>query len=150
MLEMITKEAVDNKICLFCASDYHLEMLLIPYIVERIDNSKFVIITQNNLEETLKTVLSRINIDEEIKQKVVDINWNKKGEDILEETLNAFDEFVIIINGEYEFIKQINNIIDNFKTNKISVVDCFHIGDVNVDIQKESQRYKYILNTRKI
>ena len=34
---MITKELETNKMCLFCASEYHLEMILLPYIKERIN-----------------------------------------------------------------------------------------------------------------
>ena len=54
---MLTEELDSKKICLFCASDYHLEMILLPYIKDKINDSKFVIFTQNNLEETVKKVL---------------------------------------------------------------------------------------------
>ena len=41
---MITEEQCTEKTCLFCASDYHLEMILLPYIKERIDKNKIIII----------------------------------------------------------------------------------------------------------
>ena len=48
---MITKEVKKVKSCLFCASDYHLEMLIIPYICKKIENEEFFVITQDNLEK---------------------------------------------------------------------------------------------------
>ena len=73
---MITKEVKKVKSCLFCASDYHLEMLIIPYICKKIENEEFFVITQDNLEKSIKLVLDRINIDKEIKKKIYNIGWN--------------------------------------------------------------------------
>ena len=46
---MVTKECNSEKKCCLYASDYHLEMILLPYIENKIDESNFVIITQKNL-----------------------------------------------------------------------------------------------------
>ena len=54
---MLTEKVVTNKMCLFCASDFHLEMILLPYIKEKIDEYKFVIFTKNDLEDTVNTLL---------------------------------------------------------------------------------------------
>ena len=140
---MLTKEIQDNKKCLFCASDYHLEMILLPYIVEEIENKRITILTQKDLEQSIKIVLDKINIDEKLKEKILNLNWNKKEFKKIE---NEKEE-IIIINGDYEFIIETNRRINDVKA---EIIDCYHIGDINVDIEKLSQNYKQILNTRKI
>ena len=135
---MITKEHETEKTCLFCVSDYHLEMILLPYIKEKLNNSKFIIFTENNLEE-------------KDKEKIKDINW-RNTDDIKFEQLqeNEDEKLIIIINGSFNYIKLINNKISTIINKNIEIIDCFHIGDLNVDISEISQEYKTILNTRKI
>lgn len=150
---MITKELNTNKMCLFCASDYHLEMILLPYIKERIDNSKFIILTENNLEETLKTLLNRLNIDDKSKKKLWNLGWKDKNIKDIEQIkaeIKDDKEINIIINGEYDYIKAINNHLKDLTNEKINIIDCFHVGDCNVDIDNIRKDYKYILNTQKI
>jgi hypothetical protein len=59
-------------------------------------------------------------------------------------------EINIIINGELEYIKIVNNYLRKNINKKINIIDCFHVDDTNVNIDEISQKYKYILNTRKI
>ena len=47
---MITKESKAVKKCCLYASDFHLEMILLPYIKERINKSNFIIFTQKTQE----------------------------------------------------------------------------------------------------
>ena len=53
---MITEETVIEKSCLFCASDYHLEMILLPYICKKVKKEKIIIITQDDLDSSIKSV----------------------------------------------------------------------------------------------
>ena len=142
-----------NKICCFCASDFHLEMILLPYIKERLNTSKFIIITENNLEETIKFLLNKLNLKEEIKKEILQIGWNKTvkiSKETIDKLLKENKEITIIINGEYNFIKQKNNEIKNFIDKKINIIDCFHDGDPNIDIDKKKEEYKNILNTKRL
>ena len=145
---MITKELTNNKICLFCASDYHLEMILLPYIKNKIDDSRFVILTQENLEESMKILLKKINIDESIKEKIWNLKWNVKEFDDVKDLLTKEKNNTIIINGNYKYIKEINRQIKDIE--KINIIDCYHIEDKDVDIELLSKSYETILNTRKI
>ena len=54
---MITKEQNYNRNCLFCASDYHLEMILLPYIIEKKDKYKTIVFTESNLEVGLSKII---------------------------------------------------------------------------------------------
>ena len=63
----ITKE----KTCAFYASDYHFEMITLPYIEKKLEEHKeVVVLTENNLEDTMKTLMSRINLNEEKKNNI--------------------------------------------------------------------------------
>ena len=46
---MITEEQKTEKVCALCVSDYHLEMILLPYIIERKEEFKSIVFTENNL-----------------------------------------------------------------------------------------------------
>ena len=160
---MITKET--ERCCLFCASDYHLEMLILPYICNKIEKEKFVIITQKNLEDSIKLVLDRINIKKDIKEKIWNLGWNekekiynceneliKKETEILKEGENK-NIVNFVINGDYSYIMEKNKMIkEKFKNNniEINIIDCFHIEDKDVDIEKISKNYGKIINTIKI
>ena len=139
---MLTEKVVTNKMCLFCASDFHLEMILLPYIKEKIDEYKFVIFTKNDLEDTVNTLLEKVNINDEYKDE------NK-----LEYTRNLIEnkqKLNIIVNGDYNYIENINGKLKEFVNSEIDIIDCYHIEDSNVDITKLKSEYKNILNTKKV
>lgn len=150
---MITKELETNKMCLFCASDYHLEMILLPYIKERIDNSKFIIFTENNLEETLSILLTKVTFDEKLKTQILNLNWQSEDNlkfEYLEEVIKSNKNVNIIINGEYNYITVLNNKVKEFINKNVNIINCYHVSDSNVDIDEISKKYKYILNTQKL
>lgn len=65
-----------KKICAFYASDYHFEMISLPYIEENLEKRKeIIILTENDLQDTIKTLISNINIEEKKKQSLEQINW---------------------------------------------------------------------------
>lgn len=145
---MVTKDLKVTKMCLFCASEYHLEMILIPYLNRNLDKTNFIILTEDNLETTVKTVLKRLNIEDELKKRIWDLNWKDKN-------LNEVFEFIdtnttLVINGKKDFIENINRQLDkDFKQN-VKIINCFHVSEQNVDIEEISKEYNCILNTEKI
>lgn len=148
---MLTEKAITNKTCLFCASDFHLEMILLPYIKEKIDEYKFVIFTENDLENTINILLEKVNINDEYKNKIKKINWKK--EDKLEYTKNLIEnkeKLSIIINGNYDYIEEINETLKKLVNENIEIIDCYHIEDENIDMKKLKLEYKNILNTKKL
>lgn len=147
---MITKEQYIKKKCLFCASDYHLEMILLPYLKERIDEPN-IIITENNLEESINVLLTKVNLDENDKEKIRRLNWKNTDDFKIEEINNMKDKNVnIIINGSYNYIELVNKKIKEFVKKDVEVVDCIHIGDSDIGITEISKKYEKILNTQKI
>lgn len=145
---MVTKDLKVTKMCLFCASEYHLEMILIPYLNRNLDKTNFVILTEDNLEGTVEVVLKRLNIEEKLKKRIWDLNWKNKN---LNEVIEFLDtNTTLIINGRKDFIENINRELDkNFKQ-VVKIINCFHVGEQNVDIEEIAKDYKCILNTEKI
>ena len=139
---MTTKENIAQKKCCFYASDFHLEMTILPYINKKMDQEKeIVIITENNLEESIKILISKINIKN--KEEILKIDWNNKG--IGRINKNA----VIIINGTQNFIKDINEKIELLKENKessIELVDCYLFDEIKDKMYEISTKYDGVLN----
>jgi len=143
---MITKEQNKKKYCCFYVSDFHLEMILLPYIKKNIDNSKIVIFTEENLLDTIKILLDRTNFDTEEKNKILDLHyWNNKK---IESLSNNNEKHIFIINGSINYIEKINKKIEEFKFKKITIVDCYNVE--KIDITEIKRVYDYKLNTIRI
>ena len=148
---MITKEQDINKKCLFCVSDYHLEMILLPYIIEKKDKYKTIVFTESNLEDSINVLLTKVNLKVEDKKIIKSIDWNKNDSLKFEQIEEIKDnKLFIIINGSYEYIKLINKKLEKIINKNIEIVDCFHIGNPDLDVLELSKKYNCILNTKKI
>ena len=146
---MITKEQKINKYCCLYVSNFHLEMILLPFIKNKLKNSKVLIFTQNNLLETLNILLTKINLSNENKKNILKIeSWsNKKIDKIDDEDIN---EFTIIINGDKEYRDRINDKIEKLKINVKNIVDCYDVNECRIQSYEIRNKYKGILNTESI
>lgn len=147
---MITKELEATKKCCLYASDFHLEMILVPYIKERLEKTEFVILTENNLQDTIKILLNRINIDKNDKKKILDLKWyandNEKFEEIIK-LKQKNNKICIIINGNYNYIKEKNQKLNELIKDNLEIIDCFNINDSEINIEKIHYKYKEFINT---
>lgn len=110
---------IQENSCAFYASDYHLEMIMLPYINENLKNDKKVyVFTENNLEETINTLISRVNLEESAKEKVLKINWKKDDENKYNNLLNDKEESLVFIKGNESYIKKVNNNLNQLKNYK--------------------------------
>lgn len=132
---MVVQNKEIEKTCCFYVSDFHLEMILVPYINEKIDEN-IIILTQKNLRETLEILISKMNIKEENKQKILQLKWEG---DEPKENSN------IIIIGSKEYISKKNEEIKNI--NPVSVLDCYSFEEEKSDMQDIIKNYKKTLNT---
>ena len=76
---MVVENNKIEKICCFYVSDFHLEMILVPYINAHI-NENIVIITENDFNETVGILVSKMNLKKENKEKILNLGWNGKKE----------------------------------------------------------------------
>ena len=146
------KETKENT-CAFYASDYHFEMVSLPYISKKLENhDEIIILTENNLEETVKTIVSKINLKENKKEKILNLNWkNEDKEKIqkIEKSINENKNLTIFIKGKQTYI---NNIKKNIKKlekekNNLNIIDCYDIQEVGDDLEHIMSKYDKVLRT---
>ena len=117
-------------------------MIILPEINRKFEEKEDVIIlTQKDLSESLEILISKINLKEENKEKVLKLNWNGKKE-ILKENSN------IIIIGSKKFIEEKNQEIKNKNLNIRNIIDCYDFEEVKEDINNIANLYKNQLNTQ--
>ena len=120
------KENKSKKTYMFYVSDYHFEMIALLNIHKELnENRKVVVLTQNDLKETVENVLSKINLKEEEKEEIRKINWatKEKGKfDEIEQSINEKEDITIYIKGSEYYIENQNK--------KISIIDCYNFSEV--------------------
>ena len=150
------KNLTKEKICAFYASDYHFEMICLPYISKSIDENKEVIIlTENNLEDTVNTLISKMNLKELKKNKLLELDWKnddlKKFKEISQNSKQN-KSVVIFIKGKENYIENINKNIEKWvgTKNNIKTIDCYEFYEVENKIDSIAQNYDKILGTSKM
>lgn len=151
---MNKNQETKEKICTFYTSDYHFEMISLPYINKKIEeNKKVVILTENNLEKTLNKLISNINLNEEKKYKILNINW--KNDDlnkfkIINENIKKQKEMIIFVKGNENYIKNINKNLEKWteKNSNIKVVDCYNLEEVYEKMDGVMENYSKLLDTK--
>ncbi len=133
---MIVQNERKEKTCCFYVSEFHLEMILVPYINKKIEEN-ITILTEKRLGETVEILISRMNLKQENKEKILSLGWN--GEEVIKENSN------IIIIGSTEFIKEKNKEIES--KNVISVLDCYNFEEEKNNIDEILKDYNNTLNT---
>ncbi len=151
-MENITKE----KSCAFYASDYHFEMISLPYISKSMDeNKEIIILTENNLKDTVNTLISKMNLKEEKRTKILDLDWNnndlKKFKEISKKTKEDAD-IVIFIKGKQNYIKNINKNIEKWviADKHVKIVDCYEFFEVEEKIDEIAKEYDKVLGTSRL
>ena len=142
-----------EKVCTFFVSDYHFEMVSLPYINKKLEeNEDVIVLTENNLEETIQVLLSKMNFKEERKNKILSINW--KNDDFakfkeIKRNVEKQNEFTIFIKGKENYIHNINENIKKWieENSKIKVIDCYDMEDVGSNMDTVMASYKSILST---
>ena len=145
------KNSNNTKVCAFYANDYHFEMISLPYIEKKVLQGKNVVIfTENDLSETMNVLLSNLNLNENKKRKILEIDWkngeSKKMQDI-KNLKNEKKDITIFVKGNKDYIqgtnKKINKVLENYNCN---IIDCYNVEELDDIITVESN-YNKILNT---
>lgn len=139
---MTAKKETTEKKCCFYASEFHLEMTIVPYINKKIEENKnIIIITEDNLEETINILISRMNIKN--KDYILNLDWSNNNL----EKANTKENLIIIINGTKEFIQRQNkNINENIEISPIEVIDCYKFDEIKEEIVEIKEDYTMVIN----
>ena len=143
---MITKDSKLKRYCCIYVSEFHLELILVPYIKNKMDKSKIIIFSEKNLDNTIKILLEKINLSEDDKSKILNLNWEGTKEE--EFYNNIYDEYTFIINGNIDYISKINKKIDGLKLKNVNIIECFDINEKGVQALEIKGKYDEILNTK--
>lgn len=144
---MNKNEKTKEKSCIFYVSDYHFEMISLPYISKKIEEGKkIIILTEENLEETIKILVDKINLKEEKKKQILKINWNKNDAEKLQEIKEEV-ETEILIKGTEEYIDKMNKEIEQINNKNIKIIDCYNIEKTNEKIDSIMIKYNNLIST---
>ena len=139
---MIIKKPEIKKYCSFYMSDFHLEMILVPYINQHFhENENVIISTQKNLKDSVNILMSKMNLNQKDKERILELNWNNNQINNIEENAN------VIIVGNKEFINKENQKLEKMKTKDVKVIDCYDFEEVKDDINNIIKEYDKNLNT---
>ena len=141
---MKEEQKIKEKICTFYASDYHFEMVCLPYINKNLEQQKEVIV--------LTQVISRMNLKEEKRNKILKIDWKdnnlnkiKKVEEISKNEKDA----IILIKGKQNYIKNMKNNIEEWikENNEIKTIYCYDMDEVSENMSNIMDQYEAVLTT---
>ena len=136
-----------QKSCCFYASDWHLTVMLLQYINNKVqENCSIYMKCENNIEEKMNILLNKLTLKN--KKNIMNINWgNLVAEDNIDD-----NEKIYIVSGSDKYIKNINNLIEQCydkKNYNIKIINCYEVRD-NEDLGKiiSENGYTQILNTK--
>ncbi len=144
-----------KKAYMFYVSDYHFEMIGLLNIKKELkENKKIIIFTQNNLEETIKTVLSKINIVEKEKKEIEKIDWTENSEvkyEYLQKAIEKEEKVSIYIKGEEKYIEEQNKKIAKITKEKenVWIADCYDFNEIANKSKEITKKYQERIVTKK-
>lgn len=145
-----------KKICNFYVSDWHLAVMLLPYINKEINKgTKITTVFQNNMRNNIETLVRKLNLKNE--EEILQIDWNTKNNSILEryvkENLSGGEENLFIINGDKEYVEKSNEKVIEYigknktKKNFIKIVDCYEVEQNEEKMYNIIKMHDCVLNT---
>ena len=139
---MVLEEKKVKNICDFYVSEYHLEIMLLPYISKKIDNEENItIITEIDLESTLNVVIERINLDKDKKEKIKKIGWN------IQNIENIIPNTNVILIGSKKFINEKVFELKERQVENLEIIACYDYNEVKNDMKEIVSKYDGMLNT---
>ena len=151
------------KVCSFYVSDWHLTAMLLPFIEEKTSKGEILnTILEKNIVHNIKEILSRIQLNERIKEQILKIDWKNKnlikyGEirKFMEKITKNQKNITLIIEGNKDRIEYINRNIDKWmqkaerkvKRKDIKIINCYEITEFNENLQEILDKHDKILNT---
>jgi hypothetical protein len=130
-----------KRICGFYINNCHLTTMLLPHIHKEIErNNKVITFFQNGIKNNVQELLSKMNLNQELYNKILEIDWNKtitiKYSDIKNKLENIkegeYSNINILINGDTDFINTVNKNIERALKNvnikhEISIINYYEI-----------------------
>lgn len=135
-----------KKVCSFYASEWHLITMLLPNIDKKINKGiKITTILEEDLENNMKSLLQKLNLENE--DKILNIGWSKNKLENIKDLVEKND--CIIISGTVQYIRSVNALIEeNIDKNKcITIIDCYDINECEPELKNILNEHEAVLNT---
>lgn len=155
---MINSEIKVNKVCGFYVNNWHLTTMILPYINKSLkENRQIITIMEKGIKEEVRELLSRMNLNKDTKEEILNIDWTSKSickyskvKNEIEEKLKDSKKLNIIINGTKEYIEIANQnmrkAIENLKLKEITIINCYEITKQS-DVKEVLDNNEFVLNT---
>lgn len=136
-----------QKTCCFYASDWHLTVMLLPFISKKLEEKCSIYMKcESNIEEKMEILLNKLNVRN--KEKILKIIWNNM---VAEEPYDDCEK-IYIVSGSIEHINVTNKIIEGYyehRNDLVKIINCYEVGK-NENLNKiiEENGYTQILNTK--
>ena len=116
------------------------------------EEKEVIILTENNLEDTVKTLTLKINLKEDKKQKILNLDWKNDDENKfskLTKYINEGKDVEIFIKGSNEYIERNNKKINEYikEDNETKIIDCYDVGRVDEYLVDIAQKYNNVIGT---
>jgi hypothetical protein len=149
-----------KRICGFYINNCHLTTMMLPYIHKEIENeNKIITILQNGIKNNIQEILSKMNLNQNLYNKILEINWNRTNTIKYSEIKNKlenikgeeYNNINILINGDIEFINRVNQNIEKVLKNinikgVVSIINYYEIMGTG-NIEAITNKHEYIINT---
>ena len=115
---------IEKTYCLY-ASDWHLTIMLLPFISRKLQEKDRIFMKfENSIEEKMKQLTSKLGFKN--KDEINDIRWGMEINDDDE----SDNEKLYIVAGSKEYMEEMNRKIAEYyndKDTKVKVINCFNI-----------------------
>ncbi len=139
---MVVENIQIKRICSFYVSEFHLGMILLPYISQKIERKESIlIVSEKNLLNSIKELVSKVNLKEEIKNQILNLKWNCSN------IVEIKDKSNIILIGKEKFIEDKVKEIEEKNINEIQIIDCYYFEEIKNKMQDIVEKHDRSLNT---
>lgn len=137
---------IEKTYCVY-ASDWHLTIMLLPFISKKIqENERIYMKFENSIEDLFKILTNKLELKN--KDEINDISWNME----LNDEEYSDNERVYIVSGSKEYIDENNKRIENYygsKNIRVRIVNCFFFSEQEApEFAFNDSSYKSVLTTK--
>ncbi|MBQ3407824.1 MAG: hypothetical protein IJH12_01290 [Clostridia bacterium] len=134
---------IEKTYCLY-ASDWHLTIMLLPFINKNLDeNSKIYMKFENSIEDKVRLLTNKMEIKN--KDEIKEMKWNAE---ISDEDYSR-NKKIYIVSGSNEYITEMNRKIEQYygkRNDEVKIINCLDV----LENRKAIKKFKYnnILTTK--
>ena len=140
----MVEESKTQRYCSLYANKMHLIVMLIPYIEKELEKGKKIItILEDGLENEINFFMDKVILGRSKKAKIKKINWSKSL--LSNEQIKQIKKKIIIVQGSYEYVMEVNQKLKDNK--KLKIINCIEFTKFEENSREILEKHDAILNT---